>query len=80
MEKEDLLAQILTRSVQLGDFGDWADVLGDYAGCLWDVRHKLEAEEFTRFIDVGAAVYRTLARAEAYRRSSVWKTDVSDRR
>ncbi|HEY9269628.1 DNA-3-methyladenine glycosylase [Achromobacter sp.] len=69
MEQEDYLAQILTRSAKLNEFGDWADILADYASCLWNVRDKLEREEIERLLNVGAAFYRTLARAEDYRRS-----------
>lgn len=71
MEQEDILAQMLTRSANLGDFDDWADVLGEYACILQGMRQKLEPEEMERLSDSGAAFYRTLARAEAHRPASV---------
>jgi len=71
MEHDDLLAQMLTRSAHLGDFGDRVDVLGEYACTIHGIRQKLEPEEMERLLDSGAAFYRTLARAEAYRRMSV---------
>ncbi|GLK95827.1 hypothetical protein GCM10008164_35670 [Achromobacter xylosoxidans] len=46
-----------------------AGPLAEYASSLWDVRDKLEPEELERLLNVGAAFYRTLARAEDYRRS-----------
>lgn len=69
MEHDDLLAEMLTRSAKLNKFEDWADILAEYASALWDVRDKLEPQEIERLLDVGAAFYRTLARAEDYRRS-----------
>ncbi len=69
MEHDDLLAEILTRSAKLNKFEDWADILAEYASSLWEVRDKLEPQEIERLLNVGAAFYRTLARAEDYRRS-----------
>ena len=71
MERDDLLAQMLSRSAKLSKFGDWVDVLGDYADCLSQVSEKLDSGEMERLLNVGAAFYRTLARAEDYRRNSL---------
>ncbi|WBX89131.1 DNA-3-methyladenine glycosylase [Achromobacter mucicolens] len=72
IEREDLLAQILSRPAPPSGFDDWADVLGEFADCLAVSSGKLSQGEIDSFIRVGAAFYRTLARAEAYRRESVW--------
>ncbi|CAB3743521.1 DNA-3-methyladenine glycosylase [Achromobacter kerstersii] len=72
MEREDLLAQMLSRPARSSRFDDWADVLGEFANCLAFSSGKLSQGEIDSFINVGAAFYRTLARAEAYRRESVW--------
>ncbi|ASC69070.1 Uncharacterised protein [Achromobacter denitrificans] len=67
MDREDLLARMLTKSVTLSSFDDWVDILTDYAEHLNSVKDKLSAGDIERFVSVGASFYRTLARAEAYR-------------
>ncbi|WP_332459805.1 DNA-3-methyladenine glycosylase [Achromobacter denitrificans] len=53
-------------------FHDWPEVLANYAECLATLESKLQREEMERLIQAGADFYRTLARAEQYRRASVW--------
>lgn len=47
-------------------------MLANYAECLATLEPKLQREEMERLIQAGADFYRTLARAEQYRRASVW--------
>jgi len=67
MERDELLVQMISRSAELRNFGDWVDILGKYADCLAQVGTKLAPDEMERFLNVGATFYRTLARAEDYR-------------
>ncbi|WP_343499709.1 DNA-3-methyladenine glycosylase [Achromobacter denitrificans] len=53
-------------------FHDWPEVLANYAECLATLEPELQREEMERLIQAGADFYRTLARAEQYRRASVW--------
>lgn len=69
MERDELLAQMISRSAELRNFGDWADILGNYADCLAGVGTKLAPYEMEQFLKVGAVFYRTLARAEDYRQN-----------
>ncbi|MBD9433267.1 MULTISPECIES: hypothetical protein [Achromobacter] len=70
MERDELLAQMVSRSAELSSFGDWVDVLGRFADCLSLVSKRLEPAEVEQLLDVGATFYRTLARAEGYRLST----------
>ncbi|KDC79222.1 hypothetical protein L514_1622 [Bordetella bronchiseptica MBORD635] len=49
-------------------FGDWADVISSYAAVLVSIEAKLSSDEIADLIASGAQFYRTLARAEEYRR------------
>lgn len=69
MERDELLVQMISRSAELRNFGDWVDILGKYADCLARVGTKLTPDEVEQFLEVGAVFYRTLARAEDYRQN-----------
>lgn len=49
-------------------FADWADVISSYTAVLESIEAKLSYEEVSDLIASGAQFYRTLARAEEYRR------------
>lgn len=71
MLRDELLAKMIVQSSPSRKFEDWAEVLTEFANCVVEVSPKLSREECERLIAVGASFYRTLARAEDYRRSSV---------
>jgi DNA-binding GntR family transcriptional regulator len=68
MDTQELVAQMITRTSGTRRFEDWPEVLAAYAACLDTVQHKLTRQELENFINLGADFYRTLARAEDYRR------------
>lgn len=72
MDREELLAQMIATPAVDRSFHDWPEVLANYAECLAALEPKLRDEEVERLIQAGADFYRTLARAEQYRRASVW--------
>jgi hypothetical protein len=74
MNSDEYLAKMILRSTPPRHFGDWADILNEYAFCLEKCSGKLDAEELDRLLDVGAMFYRTLARAEAYREEIIKDT------
>jgi len=71
MLRDELLAKMIVQSSPSRKFEDWAEVLTEFANCVVEVSPKLSREECERLIAVGASFYRTLARAEDYRRTSV---------
>jgi len=71
MLRDELLAKMIVQSSPSRKFEDWAEVLTEFANCVVEVSPKLSQEECERLIAVGASFYRTLARAEDYRRTSV---------
>jgi len=70
MLRDELLAKMIVQSSPVRKFEDWAEVLTEFANCVVEVSPKLSREECERLIAVGASFYRTLARAEDYRRTS----------
>lgn len=71
MLRDELLAKMIVQSAPSRNFDDWADVLTEYATCLETLSARLSAEECDRLVNVGSMFYRTLVRAEDYRRTSV---------
>jgi len=71
MLRDELLAKMIVQPSPSRKFEDWAEVLTEFANCVVEVSPKLTREECERLIAVGASFYRTLARAEDYRRTSV---------
>jgi len=71
MLRDELLAKMIVQTSPSRKFEDWAEVLTEFANCVVEVNPKLPREECERLIAVGASFYRTLARAEDYRRTSV---------
>lgn len=72
MDREELLAQMIATPATDRDFHEWPEVLANYAECLAALQPRLRQVEMERLIRVGADFYRTLARAEQYRHTSVW--------
>ncbi|MDH3063378.1 DNA-3-methyladenine glycosylase [Achromobacter insolitus] len=72
MDREELLAQMIATPATDRGFHEWPEVLANYAECLAALQPRLRQEEMERLIRVGADFYRTLARAEQYRHTSVW--------
>lgn len=72
MDHEELLAQMIATPAADRSFHEWPEVLANYAECLAALQLRLRHEEMEELIRVGADFYRTLARAEQYRRASVW--------
>ncbi|MFF7398906.1 DNA-3-methyladenine glycosylase [Achromobacter sp. NPDC008082] len=70
MLRDELLAKMIVQTAPARNFDDWADVLTEFANCVVEVSPKLSREECERLVAVGASFYRTLARAEDYRRTS----------
>lgn len=68
MDEQELMAQMIIRTSGARRFEDWPEVLAAYAACIKAVEGKLTQEEMEDFINLGADFYRTLARAEDYRR------------
>jgi hypothetical protein len=72
MLRDELLAKMIVQTAPDRNFDDWADVLTEFPNCIVEVSPKLSREESERLVAVGASFYRTLARAEDYRRTSVF--------
>lgn len=70
MDRDEILEKMITRAAAARRFGDWADVLSNYAACLTKIESTVSLSEMEGLISAGADFYRTLARAEDYRRSS----------
>ncbi|WP_254598700.1 DNA-3-methyladenine glycosylase [Achromobacter piechaudii] len=70
MLEDELLVKMIVRTAPIGKFDDWAEVLAEYAKCVALISPKINQEECDRLLTVGASFYRTLARAENYRRTS----------
>lgn len=71
MLRDELLAKMIVQTAPFRNFDDWAEVLTELADCIVEVSPKLTLEERDRLINVGASFYRTLARAEDYRRAAL---------
>ncbi|WP_223264952.1 DNA-3-methyladenine glycosylase [Achromobacter spanius] len=71
MLRDELLAKMIAHAAPGQNFDDWAEVLTEYANCLVEISDRLSVDECTRLVNVGSMFYRTLARAEDYRRTSV---------
>ncbi|CAB3892233.1 MULTISPECIES: hypothetical protein [Achromobacter] len=69
MESEEMMAKMIARPSTYRHFDDWPDVLARYANCLKRIESKLDPRDLDALLNVGADFYRTLARAEDYRRS-----------
>lgn len=54
MKSDEFPAKMILRSTPPRPFGDWADILNEYAQCLEKSSTKLSAEEVDRLLDVGA--------------------------
>ncbi len=72
MDREELLAQMIATPAADRNFHEWPEVLANYAQCLAQLAPRLRPEELDSLVQAGADFYRTLARAEQYRRTSVW--------
>ena len=68
MDTQELVAQMIIRTSGARSFEDWPEVLAAYAALIETVQYKLTPQEMEDFINLGADFYRTLARAEDYRR------------
>lgn len=60
---------IVTAGPENLGFGDWTEVLYAYAAVLERIEARLSEEETLELVSVGGQFYRTLARAEDYRRT-----------
>lgn len=74
MDSDELLEKMITRASGTHAFEDWADVLSNYAVCLNAIHSKVSPDDMNRLVNAGADFYRTLARAEAHRKSAVKQT------
>ncbi|MEN4919054.1 DNA-3-methyladenine glycosylase [Achromobacter spanius] len=72
MQREELLAMMISVSAPAPKLDEWDRVLSIYAGYLEGVASKLSERELGNFIGAGAMFYRTLCQADAYRREAVW--------
>lgn len=71
MLRDELLAKMIAKDGADRNFNGWADVLTVFADCLAPISPRLSRDECDKLVDVGVGFYRTLARAEQYRRTSV---------
>lgn len=71
MLRDELLAKMVAQPAPYRNFDDWAEVLTELANCIVEIGPELTPEQRERLISVGASFYRTLARAEDYRRASL---------
>ncbi|TRM51485.1 DNA-3-methyladenine glycosylase [Achromobacter sp. LC458] len=71
MLRDELLAKMIAQPAPSRNFDDWAEVLTEYANCLERISPRLSLNECAELVHVGAKFYRTLARAEDYRRTSL---------
>jgi len=71
MLRDELLAKMIVQDGTDRNFDDWADVLTEFADCLAQISPRLSPDECDKLVEVGVGFYRTLARAEQYRRTSV---------
>lgn len=72
MQRDELLALMISVSAPAPRLDEWDRVLSIYAGYLEAVASKLSEKELGNFIGAGAMFYRTLCQADAYRQESVW--------
>lgn len=70
MLRDEFLARMIVNSAPPQRFEDWADVLTQFANCVAKLSNKLTREECDELVEAGAAFYRTLARAEEYRKAA----------
>lgn len=71
MLRDEFLTRMIVNSAPPQQFEDWAEVLTNFANCVAMLSPKLTTEECDRLVATGAAFYRTLARAEEYRKTGV---------
>ncbi|SEI47860.1 hypothetical protein [Achromobacter sp. NFACC18-2] len=72
MQRDELLALMISISAPAPRLDEWDRVLSMYAGYLEEVAPKLSEKELGNLIGAGAMFYRTLCQANAYRQESVW--------
>lgn len=80
MQREELLALMISVPAPVPKLDDWDRVLSIYAGYLEGVASKLSQKELGEFIGAGAMFYRTLRQADAYRQEGVWEQQKTDGR
>ena len=73
MEREELVALMISIPAPAPKLDDWDKVLSIYAGYLEGVAAKLSEKELGELIGAGAMFYRTLCQADAYRQQTVWR-------
>lgn len=78
MQREELLALMISVSAPVPKLDDWDRVLSIYAGYLEGVAPKLSEKELGNLIGAGAMFYRTLRQADAYRQEAVWERQKKD--
>lgn len=69
MQRDELLAKMIAQPAPYRNFDDWTEVLTELANCIVEISPELTPEQCDRLVSVGASFYRTLARAEDYRRA-----------
>ncbi|MFD4836544.1 DNA-3-methyladenine glycosylase [Achromobacter sp. NPDC058515] len=78
MQREELLALMISVPAPVPRLDDWDRVLSIFAGYLEGVAPKLSQKELGDFIGAGAMFYRTLRQADAYRKEAVWERQKTD--
>ncbi|CAB3696557.1 MULTISPECIES: hypothetical protein [Achromobacter] len=68
MDHSEMMARMISQHVAPDKLDGWDGVLSAYADCLLEVQGKLSDADVSRFLDVGARVFRSCCQDEARQR------------
>ena len=68
MDHSEMMARMISQPVAPGKVDGWDGILSAYADCLLQVQAKLSDADVTRFLAVGALVFRSCCQEEARQR------------
>jgi hypothetical protein len=68
MDHNEMMVRMISQPVAPGKVDGWDGILSAYADCLLQVQAKLSDADVTRFLEVGALVFRTCCQEEARQR------------
>ncbi|MGV2862177.1 hypothetical protein [Achromobacter sp. ESBL13] len=65
MDHSEMMARMISQPVAPDQLDGWDGVLSAYADCLLRVQAKLTDADVSRFLDVGALVFRSCCQDDA---------------
>lgn len=68
MDHSEMMARMISQPAAPGNVTGWDGILSAYADCLLQVQAKLSDADVTRFLSVGAMVFRSCCQEEARQR------------